>query len=117
VLALACFGFAPPSFADMKAYNAAVKAGDYKAAAEEAKSVWPSWDKSQPETATVAREFGFAALIAGDNSSARDFGRFLTEKGASLPTPDDQPLVSAVLFRSADYKITHQPAALAPLRN
>lgn len=108
--------FAPAAVADMKAYNAAVKAGDYKTASQEAKGVWSSWDKSKPETATVAREFGFAALVAGDNEAARDFGRFLVEKGASLATPDDQPLVSAVLFRAADYKISRKPPALAALR-
>lgn len=94
-----------PAFADIKAFNAAVKAGDYKTATAEAVAIWKTWDQSSEQTAVLAREFGFAALVAGRNDLARDFGRFLVEKGATLPTPDDQPLVSAVLFRAADYKL------------
>ena len=51
---------ASPAVADIKAFNAAVKAGDYKTAAAEAKSTWAAFDKTSPDTASVAREFGFA---------------------------------------------------------
>jgi hypothetical protein len=94
-----------PAHADMKAFNAAVRAGDYRTAAAEAKATWPGFDKTSPDTAVVAREFGFASLVAGDNQQAREFATFLRDKGAALPKPDDQPLTSAVLFRVADFKI------------
>ena len=92
---------AAPAFADIKAYNAAVKAGDYKAAAAEAKSVWATFDKTSPDTAGVAREFGFSSYVAGDYAAAHDFGQFLKDNGSTLPTPDDQPTVSAVLLAAA----------------
>src|SRR6185503_11214122 len=83
---LALFAF--PAFADMKAFNAAVKAGDYKTAAAEAKATWPTWNKSDPDTATVAREFGFVSYVAGDFAAAREYGAFLKEQGATLSKPD-----------------------------
>jgi hypothetical protein len=102
---LASATLAAAAAADIKGFNAAVKAGDYKTAASEAEATWKTWDMSDPQTALLAREFGFAALVAGRNDLARDFGRFLMEKGATLATPDDQPRTSAVLFRAADYKL------------
>lgn len=102
---LALAVMAPPAFADLKAYNAAVRAGDYKTAAEEGEAIWKTWDTSDGQTALLAREFGFAALVSGRNDLARQFGEFLVQKGSSLPTPDDQPAVSAVLLRAADFKL------------
>jgi hypothetical protein len=103
---IVCVGLvAIPAFADIKAFNAAIKAGDYKAAATEAKSTWASWDKSDPDTATVAREFGFAAYVAGDYATAREFGQFLKDNGSVLPTPDDQPVLSAVLLTAAEFRL------------
>src|SRR5262249_37719222 len=93
------------------AYNAAVKAGDYKAAAVEAKGIWPTFDKTAQNTAEVAREFGFASYVAGDYAQAREFGQFLKDKGASLPKPDDEPASSGVLLAAADYKLDAKPAA------
>ena len=49
------------AFADIGAFNAAVKAGDYKTAASEAKVIWAGWNHADPDTAVVAREFGFAS--------------------------------------------------------
>ena len=94
-----------PAFADIAAFNAAVKAGEYKAAAAETVAIWPDFDKTSPDTAAVAREFGFANLVAGDFSAARTFGSFLKDKRASLKTPDDQPITSAVLLAAADYRL------------
>jgi TonB family protein len=99
---------AAPAFADIKAFNAAVKAGDYKTAAAEAETIWKTWDKSSPDTALMAREFGFAALVSGRNDLAQTFGKFLVEQGKSLPTPDDQPATSAVLKAIADFKVSKQ---------
>ena len=97
---------APAAFADIKAFNAAVKAGDYKTAATEAEVIWKSWDTTDPQTALMAREFGFAALVSGRNDLAQGFGKFLVEKGQGLPFKDDQPLTSAVLLRIAEFKLT-----------
>jgi TonB family protein len=106
VIAFACAAaLTIPAFADIKAFNAAVKVGDYKTAAAEAKSTWASWDKTHTDTATMAREFGFAAYVAGDFAAARDFGQFLKEKGATLPTPDDQPAMSRVLLAAANFRL------------
>lgn len=90
--------------ADIKKFNAAMNVGDYKAAAAAAEVAWKTWDRSDPDTALIAREFGFASLIAGRNDLALQFGKFLVEDGNTLTKPDDQPLTSAVLYRAADYK-------------
>jgi hypothetical protein len=108
---------AMPAFADIKAFNAAVRAGDYKTAAAEAKSTWATFDKSSPDAAIVAREFGFASLVAGDNEQARQFAAFLMDKGPALSQPDDQPMTSAVLFRVADFKIRKGDRERAALRD
>lgn len=96
---------AAPALADMKAFNAAVKVGDYKTAATAAKSAWAAWNKSDPDTAVVAREFGFAAYISGDYAGAREYGQFLRDHGATLAKPDDQPVISRVLLAAANYRL------------
>jgi hypothetical protein len=100
-----------PAFADIKAFNAAVKAGDYKTAAAEADVIWKTWDIKDPQTAAVAREFGFAALVSGRNDLAKQFGQFLVEKGAALSQPDDLPLTSAILYRAAEFKLSSEGEA------
>jgi TonB family protein len=114
IMAAACM--APAAFADLKAFNAAVRAGDYKQAAAEAEATWKAWDTADPQTALLAREFGFAALVSGRYDLARQFGEFLVQKGATLPTPDDQPAVSAVLFRVADFKLKSRDEERQALR-
>jgi TonB family protein len=109
-------GLSAASFADIKTFNEAVQKGDYKTAATEARATWATWDKSDPDTATVAREFGFAALITGDYEAARQYGQFLVENGATLTKPDDQPAVSAVLFCFADFRIRKGEAERNALR-
>jgi hypothetical protein len=101
----AVLGAAGLAYADIKGFNAAVKAGDYRTAAVEAKSAWPAWDKADPDTAIVAREFGFASYVAGDYAAAREYGVFLRDKGKTLSTPDDQPASSAVLLAAADFRL------------
>lgn len=103
-LALAA-ALAAPAFGDIKAFNAAVKAGDYKKAAIEAKATWEAWNKSDPDTAVVAREIGFASYMAGDFATARIFGEFLRDNGARLPTPDSQPALSWVLLTASNYRL------------
>lgn len=93
------------AFADIKAFNAAVRTGDYKAAATEAEATWKTWNLADEQTALIAREFGFAAFVAGRHDLALQFGRFLVDKGATLTTPDQQPATSAVLYRAAEFKL------------
>lgn len=104
-VAILAAAVAAPASGDIKAFNAAVRAGDYKTAAAEANAAWPSFDKSSPDTAVVAREFGFASYVGGDYASAREFALFLKEQGARLATPDDQPKTSAVLLAASDYRL------------
>ena len=106
---------AAPALADIKAFNAAVKAGNYKQAAIEARSVWATWDRQDRDTAIMAREFGFASYVAGDYAAARDYGLFLKEHGATLPTPDDLPATSAVLLAAANFRLETNPATRAAL--
>lgn len=97
--------FTASAFGDIKAYNAAVTAGDFKQAAIEAKAVWAEWDRKDADTALVAREFGYISYVAGDYPAARDYGQFLKDNGKSLATPDDQPVASAVLLAIANFRL------------
>lgn len=105
------------AFGDIKGFNAAVQAGDYRKAAAEAKTAWPAWDKSDPDTAIVAREFGFASYVAGDFAAAREYGIFLRDNGKTLPTPDDQPVSSAVLLAAAEFRLGANDTTRAALLN
>lgn len=96
---------AAPASADIKAFNAAVRSGDYKTAATEAETIWKTWNLADDQTALMAREFGFVALVSGRNDLALQFGQFLADKGPTLTKPDDQPWTSAVLHRVAAYKV------------
>jgi len=95
-LALLCTS-AAPALADIRAFNAAVQAGDYRNAAAEAEVTWPTLDRTAPDTAAIAREFAWISMLAGDPSAALVYTRFLVEQGASLPTPDPSPAISRVL--------------------
>jgi hypothetical protein len=107
-------GLSAAAFADIKAFNAAVTKGDYKTAAAEAQEIWKTWDKTNKQTALVVREFGFAAYMSGRFDLAKEFGQFLVEQGASLPTADKEPRISAVLYRAADFALSSaEPQALA----
>lgn len=100
-----------PAFADIAAFNAAVKAGDYKTAAAEAKTIWATWDKADPDTAVLAREFGFASYVSGDFAGAQTFGQFLKDHGATLAKPDDQPATSRVLLSAASFRLRSDDGA------
>jgi TonB family protein len=112
----AALAFAAPAQADIKAFNAAVAKGDYKAAAAEAEVIWGAWNKTSSQTAIVAREFGFAAYMSGRYDLAKQFGQFLVEQGGSLPTPDAEPRTSAVLYRAADFALSAGDAQVQALR-
>jgi TonB family protein len=105
VVAVASAFLAGSAFADIAAFNAAVKAGDYKTAAAEAKAIWPTWDKTDRDTAVLAREFGFASYVSGNYADAKIYGQFLKEQGATLPVPDDQPATSRVLLAAANFRL------------
>jgi hypothetical protein len=107
---------AAPAFADIDAFNAAIAKNDYKAAAGEAETTWKTWNKADKETALVAREFGFAAYMAGRFDLAKQFGQFLVEQGATLATPDKEPATSAVLLRVSEFSLSPGDAEAAALR-
>ena len=105
--AVACAaGLAFGASAGIPEFNDAMRRGDIQAASVEAVDTWESWDKTHPDTALMAREFGFVSMLAGNYEAARDFARFLADQGAHLPKPDDFPLTSAVLLWAAEYKLS-----------
>jgi hypothetical protein len=89
---------APPASADIREFNAAVMQQDFRAASIVAAETWPQLDKSSPEIAIVAREFGWVAMLADQPAAAQVYARFLREQGSFLPKPDPSPVVSRVLF-------------------
>src|SRR5262245_24003739 len=106
IAAVALAALAFPAFADMKAFNAPTKAGDYKAAAAAARQTWPTLDSSNPDIAIIAREFAWAAMLGGDAENARIYAGYLVEHGAKLQPPDAMPLTSAVLKAWADFALS-----------
>jgi hypothetical protein len=100
---------ASSAFADIKAFNAAVQAGDYKAAAAEAKATWPGFNKTSASTAAVAREFGYASYMAGDYAAARAFGQYVKDNAASLPKPDDLPRTTSVMLAASTFRLGPTP--------
>ncbi len=117
VVAAVVLAIAPGAYGDIGAYNEAVKKGDYAAAAVAAKSAWATLDKTAPEIALIAGEFGFASLVSGDNESALEYARFLVEQGPALPAPDKTPVISRVLFAAADYQVSDGDGKLEALRS
>lgn len=89
---------AAPAFADIRQFNAAVQQKDFRAASVAAAETWPQLDKSSPDIAIVAREFGWVAMLADQPAAAQVYARFLRERGGFLPKPDPAPVVSLVLF-------------------
>jgi hypothetical protein len=85
------------SHADIRAFNAAVQKGDYRAAVMAANEAWPAIDRTGPDAAAVAREFGWIAMLAGQPSAALTYAKFLVEQGGALAHPDASPAVSRVL--------------------
>jgi hypothetical protein len=91
-----CFGV--PAEADIREFNTAVNARDYRMASIVAAETWPQLDKSSPEIAVIAREFSWIAMLAGQPAAAQVYARFLMEQGGALPKPDATPAVSRVLY-------------------
>jgi tetratricopeptide (TPR) repeat protein len=97
--------YAHESRADIASFNAALRAGDLDGAATAAEAAWSTWNHSHPQTALIAREFGFVSLRAGRFDAAADFARFLVADGDRLPHPDEQPEISLVLLRAAELRL------------
>ncbi len=95
---------AAPSLADIKSFNAAVKAGDFKAAAAEAVATWPTLNKARKDLPIIAREFGFAAMMAGDFAAARMFAAEAMLETGTGAEADDSRALSAVLLRAAELR-------------
>lgn len=106
LLAAGIVALAAPSLADIKSFNAAMKVKDYKAAAAAAASTWPGLDKSRKDLAVIAREFGFAAYLAGDLPAAKTYGE--AASAASRVAAEEPALVIAsdLLWRLAEHQIS-----------
>ncbi len=102
---------AGPAWADLPAYNDAIKRGDLAAAVAEAAAIWPQFDKSKPEAAQLAREFAWSALLAGDHVRARDYAQWLATDGAALGVSGTAPTLANVLLRWAE--LSAQPSDAA----
>src|SRR5262245_45006028 len=102
-----------PAFADIKAFNAAVTAGDYKKAAEEASATWPTLDKSRDDIALIAREFGFVAYVAKDYAAAKSFAEFSVAKSAEGAAEIRSQ--SSVLVRLSEHKLKPSSATRTAL--
>ncbi len=89
---------AAPAAADIRQFNAAVMQQDFRTASIVAAETWPQLDKSSPDIAVVAREFGWVAMLADQPAAAQVYARFLREHGGALSKPDASPVVSLVLF-------------------
>lgn len=100
-----CIGLlAAPSLADIKSFNAAVKAGDFKAAAAEAVATWPTLNKTRKDLPIIAREFGFAAYRGDDFAATRMFAEAAVAAGQA--EPEDLQLASEILMRLAELKLS-----------
>lgn len=106
---------APTAKADIRSFNAAVQAGDYRGAMVVAGQTWPTVDLASPSAALVAREFAWVAMLAGEPASALMYSRFLVEQGNALPHPDPAPAVSRVLHDWATLEAAASPQARANL--
>jgi hypothetical protein len=83
-LAALALGLGAPAWADIRAFNEAVEAGDYGGAVLAAAETWPAVDRSSPDAAGIAREFGWIAMLAEEPSAALVYARFLVEEGPRL---------------------------------
>src|SRR6185436_14844367 len=67
---------APSASADIRAFNTALKSGDYRAASAAAAETWPGLDKAAPDIAVTAREFAWVSMLAGDPGKAQAYSSF-----------------------------------------
>lgn len=93
------------SFADIKSFNDAMIARDYKKAAAEAAATWPTLDKSREDIAIIAREFGFAAYVSGDFAAAKMYGEAAVAGSAAHNEAEEQRSGSERLLRLSELKL------------
>jgi TonB family protein len=93
-----------PASADIKTFNEKVVAKDFKAAAAEASTTWPTLDKSRRDISIIAREFGFAAYMAGDYTAARTFAEFAVANEPAGPDAEEQRATATALIKLAAFK-------------
>ncbi|GAB1260248.1 energy transducer TonB [Aurantivibrio plasticivorans] len=86
--------------ASIKDFNDAVSQGDFKRAAQHTESIWRDQDKSQPSSATLAREFAFVNYKAGDFDTADYFIEQLSKRVVF----DNQREVTRVLEELINYR-------------
>jgi hypothetical protein len=97
MLALCVWLVAAPALADIRAFNTALKAGDYRAASTAAAETWPGLDKAAPDIAVTAREFAWVAMLAGDPGKAQAYSSFLVARAATLGPGDPAAVTWRVL--------------------
>jgi TonB family protein len=97
------FGQTAPASADIRSFNTAAKAGDYKTAAAVAAETWPGLDKAQPDIAIIAREFAWAAMQAGDPKTAQVYSGFLVYTPPATAPPEYVHVVGRVLHAWAAF--------------
>jgi TonB family protein len=112
---LATLAAATPAFADIKSFNQAVQARDFKAAAVAAAEAWPQIDKARPDAPVIAREFAFISLLGGEAPTAQPIARWLFEEGAARPDSGVDPALASVLLRWAELGDGGDKAARAAL--
>lgn len=102
VVGVAMVAMTGTAASDIRSFNAAMQAKDYKTAAAEAAATWPTLDKSRGDLAIIAREFGFAAFMAGDYEAARTFA------AATLAAAGDNELRigAELLLGLSEFKLT-----------
>jgi len=93
ICALAVASLAAPAQADMREFNAAINAGDYKTASRVAAQTWPQLNKAEPDIAVIAREFAWASMLADEPTRAQSYTSFLIGRSSSL-RPDDPSVVT-----------------------
>jgi hypothetical protein len=99
-----------PAFADIKSFNAAVNAGDFKKAAAEATATWPTLDKSRKDIVLIAREFGFVSYVAKEYASARTFAEFAALQDAEGDGAAETKTLGNVLLRATEYRLAPSDA-------
>jgi hypothetical protein len=100
-----------PASADIKSFNAAVGAGDFKKAAAEAAATWPTLDKSRTDIALIAREFGFVAYLAKDYAAAKTYAEFAAGQKVEGAEAAEAQTLANVLLRAAEFRLSPSEAA------
>lgn len=101
----ALLALSAPAGADIRSFNAAMQAQDYKKAAVEAASTWPGLDKGREDIGIIAREFGFAAYMAQDYAAARGYAQAAASAAETLGEDAQSRAASEILLRLSEHKL------------